>query len=81
VFESLVAIAFQIAFHLEIYKNNIFLFKKIISDISTQKNKAKRKIIFFYFFSKVFLTLKNKRDFKLFKTLCFKTLKISFIHC
>jgi hypothetical protein len=36
VFESVVAVAFQIAFYLEMHQNNIF-FKKIIFDISTSK--------------------------------------------
>jgi hypothetical protein len=36
-FESMVAVAFQSSFHLEIYQNNIFYFLKIIFDISASK--------------------------------------------
>jgi hypothetical protein len=36
-FESVVAVAFQNSFHLEIYQNNIFYFLKIIFDISASK--------------------------------------------
>jgi uncharacterized membrane protein YciS (DUF1049 family) len=42
VFESLVAIAFQIAFRLEIYKNNIFLFKKKLFLTSAHKKIKQR---------------------------------------
>jgi hypothetical protein len=34
---SVVAVAFQSAFHYKIHQNNIFLFFKIIFDISTLK--------------------------------------------
>jgi hypothetical protein len=36
-FESVVAVAFQSVFYLEMYQNNIFLFLKIIFDISISK--------------------------------------------
>jgi hypothetical protein len=36
-FESVVAVAFQSSFYLEIYQNNIFYFLKIIFDISASK--------------------------------------------
>jgi len=36
-FESVVAVAFQSSFYLEIYQNNIFYFLKIIFDISSSK--------------------------------------------
>jgi hypothetical protein len=36
-FESVVAVAFQSVFYLEMYQNNIFLFLKIIFYISTSK--------------------------------------------
>jgi hypothetical protein len=32
-----VAVAFQSAFHLEMYQNNVFFLKKIIFDISASK--------------------------------------------
>jgi hypothetical protein len=36
-FENVVAVAFQSVFYLEMYQNNIFLFLKIIFDISISK--------------------------------------------
>jgi hypothetical protein len=36
-FESVVTVAFQSSFYLEIYQNNIFYFLKIIFDISASK--------------------------------------------
>ena len=38
VFESVVAVAFQSTFYLEMYQNNIFYFLKIIFNISTSKS-------------------------------------------
>jgi hypothetical protein len=43
VFGSVVAVAFQIAFHAEIYANDFFYFLKIIFDISTSKRSKKYK--------------------------------------
>jgi hypothetical protein len=37
VFQRVVAVAFQSAFYLEVYQNNIFYFLKIIFDISASK--------------------------------------------
>ena len=42
-FGSVVAVAFQIAFRVEIHANDIFLFLKIIFDISTSKRSKKYK--------------------------------------
>jgi hypothetical protein len=36
-FEIVVAVTVQSAFHLKMYQNNFFYFKKIIFDISTSK--------------------------------------------
>jgi len=43
VFGSVVAGAFQIAFHAEIHANDFFYFLKIIFDISTSKRSKKYK--------------------------------------
>jgi len=43
VFGGVVAVAFQIAFHVEIHANNFFYFLKIIFDISTSKRSKKYK--------------------------------------
>jgi len=43
VFDSVVAVAFQIAFHAEIHVNDFFYFLKIIFDISTSKRSKKYK--------------------------------------
>jgi len=43
VFGSVVAVAFQIAFHAEIHVNDFFFFKKINFDISTSKRSKKYK--------------------------------------
>jgi len=43
VFDSMVAGAFQIAFHAKIYVNDVFFKKKIIFDISTSKRSKKYK--------------------------------------
>jgi len=43
VFDSVVAVAFQIVFRVEIHANNIFYFLKIIFDISTSKRSKKYK--------------------------------------
>jgi len=43
VFGSVVSVAFQIAFRVEIHANDIFLFLKIIFDISTSKRSKKYK--------------------------------------
>jgi len=37
VFDSVVAVAFQITFRAEMHANDVFYFKKIIFDISTSK--------------------------------------------
>ena len=42
-FGSVVSVAFQIAFRVEIHANDIFLFLKIIFDISTSKRSKKYK--------------------------------------
>ena len=42
-FGSVVAVAFQIAFHAEIHVNDFFYFLKIIFDISTSKRSKKYK--------------------------------------
>jgi hypothetical protein len=43
VFGSVVVVAFQIAFRAEIHANDVFLFFKIIFDISTSKRSKKYK--------------------------------------
>jgi hypothetical protein len=43
VFGSVVVVAFQIAFRVEIHANDIFYFLKIIFDISTSKRSKKYK--------------------------------------
>jgi len=43
VFDSVVVIAFQIAFYAEIHANNFFYFLKIIFDINTSKRSKKYK--------------------------------------
>jgi len=43
VFGSVVAVAFQIAFHAEIHTNDVFYFLKIIFNISTSKRSKKYK--------------------------------------
>jgi len=43
VFDSVVAVAFQITFRVEIHANNFFYFLKIIFDISTSKRSKKYK--------------------------------------
>ena len=43
-FDSVVAVAFQIAFRAEIHANNVFYFLKIIFDINTLKRFKKYKL-------------------------------------
>jgi hypothetical protein len=43
VFESVVVVAFQIAFRAEIHANDVFYFLKIIFDISTSKRSKRYK--------------------------------------
>jgi hypothetical protein len=42
--DSVVAVIFQIAFHVEIHANNFFYFLKIIFNISTSKRSKKYKL-------------------------------------
>ena len=59
-FESVVTVAFQSSFYLEIYQNNIFYFLKIIFDISVSKwSKNTKKILI--------LCKKNKKILNSFK--------------
>jgi hypothetical protein len=44
VFDSVVAVAFQIAFRVKIHANNFFYFLKIIFDINTSKQSKKYKL-------------------------------------
>jgi len=44
VFDSVVAVAFQITFRAEMYANDVFLFLKIIFDINTSKRSKTYKL-------------------------------------
>ena len=51
-FESIVAVAFQSTFHVEIHQNDVFFFKKIIFKINISKRSETyiKKLIFYKYF-------------------------------